>query len=152
MLIHMFMHVSNVTSQHTSLHTERKKKRRYCGLFSVLHCSSPLPTGILQSCSVILQNVPLMSAQVLDKYMYFVRNYCSVCVRVCVPITEDYNPPVSSLLHYRNCFHIFVFTCAWNHPEYRLYNEILQKFLRLVNHTTFPVTTNEAIRTSFTTI
>ena len=148
MLIHMFMHISNATS----LHTKRKKKKRYCGLFSVLHCSSPPPTGILQSCSVILQNVHLMSARILDKYMYFVHNYHSVCVRVCVPITKDSNPPVSSLLHYHNCYHIFAFACASNHPVYRLYNEFSQKFLRLVNHTTFPVTSNEAIQTSLTAI
>ena len=130
MLIHMFMHVSNVISQHTSLHTKRKKKKRYRGLFSMLHSSSPLLTGILQSCSVILQNVPLMSARGPDKYMYFVHNYHSVCVRVCVPITKDSNPLVSSLLHYRNRYHIFAFACASNHPVYCLYNEFLQKFFK----------------------
>ena len=93
-----------------------------------------------------------MPAQVLDKYVYFVHNYHSVYVHVCVSISKDTNPPVSSLLHYCNCYHISAFTRASNHPVYHLYHEFLQKFLRLVNHTTFPITTNEAIRASFTAL
>ena len=85
-------------SLHNTLHfIPKERKKRYHGLFSMLHCSSPMPTKILQSCSVILQNVPLMSAQVLNKCMYFVRNYHSARVCVCVPITKDSNPSVSSL-------------------------------------------------------
>ena len=84
-------------SLHNTLHFIPKERKRYRGLFSMLHCSSPLSTNILQLCSIILQNVPLISAQVLNKYMYFVHNYCSASVHVCVPITKDSNLSVSSL-------------------------------------------------------
>ena len=91
------------------------KKKRYHGLSILLHCSSPLSTKILQSCGVILQNIPLISAQVLNKYMYFVHNYRSACVHVCVPITEASDLSVSLLfmlpqsllyIHFCLCFEL----------------------------------------------
>ena len=122
------MHISNVTSRHTSLHTKGEKKR-YRGLFSMLHCSLPLSTKILQSCGVILQNVPLISAQVLNKYMYFVHNYRSASVCVCVPITEASDLSVSSLFTLpQSLLYIFAFACALSCTVYHLYNEFLQKF------------------------
>ena len=102
-----------LTSLHDTLHFIPKGK-----ILWPVHCAT-LSTKILQSCCVILQNIPLISAQVLNKCMYFVRNYHSACVRVCVPITKDSNPSVSSLftllqllLYIR--FHLYfeLFVCA----------------------------------------
>ena len=139
-------------SLHNTLHfipKERKRKRNR-GLFSVLHCSSPLSTSILQSCSVILQNVPLMSARVL----------ISICILFAITTVyvfmyvyqQPKTPSVSSLLHYRNRYHTFTFACTSNCPVYHLYDEFFHKSLRLVNHATSPITTNEAVQNSFTTI
>ena len=123
MLIHMFMHVSNVTSQHTSLHTKRTEKGEDIVAFSVCytvlhHCQQGYSSHVLLFSKCSSHVCPS-----INKYMYFVCNYCSVCV----PTTEDSNLSVSSLLHYHNHYHIFAFTCTSNYPVYRLYDEFFTK-------------------------
>ena len=127
MLIHMFMHVSNITSQHTSLHTKRTEKGEdimaFSACYTVLHHRQQGHSSHV----VLFSKCSSHVCPSINKYMYFVRNYHSVCIHVCVPTTEDSNPLVSSLLHYCNHYHIFTFACTLNCPVYRLYNEFFTK-------------------------
>ena len=114
----------------------------------MLHCSSPLPTKILQSCSVILQNVPLMSARVL----------ISICILFTIAAVYMfmyvYQQPMIPI-HWFLLFYITVIATIYSLSlvlQIVLYIAYTMNFSQKFKTCKSPITTNEAVRTSFTAI
>ena len=107
MLIHMFMHVSNVTSQHTSLHTKRMEKEEdivaFSACYTVLHnCQQGYSSHVVlfskRSSHVCLS---------INKYMYL---FAITTVYVFVYVYQQLKTPIHQFLH----FYITVITTIYS--------------------------------------